>query len=301
MKTKTVLLILSVVFFSGNLFAQNYPSGSLLWKVSGNNLKTPSYLLGTFHLKTGDYLDKIPGALDAIAASEQIIGELDMTDVMKVQQQLMPGMMMASDTTYKMLYSEDEYNFVSDKLMSIFGVGLEQMGVLKPSALQTSIVAMMYMKLIPGFNPENSLDLVVQKMGQEAGKKILELESVSDQIGALFNASSLQRQAELLLCNLQSLDELGQQAATKLMEDYDNADLNALYFESFLNEDTPCQSTEEERYLMLKYRNDKWMEKLPSLMKDKSSFVAVGALHLAGEEGLLHQLMQLGYIVEAVN
>jgi uncharacterized protein YbaP (TraB family) len=42
------------------------------------------------------------------------------------------------------------------------------------------------------------------------------------------------------------------------------------------------------------------MQKLPEIMKEKSSFIAVGALHLAGEEGLLNLLKEAGYTVEPV-
>ncbi|MDL2323379.1 TraB/GumN family protein, partial [Bacteroidales bacterium OttesenSCG-928-A17] len=287
MKKKNVLLILAIAFICvSNSFARDYPSGALLWKVSGNGLEKTSYILGTFHMKTGEYLAEIPGALDAIDKSEQIVGELDMTDVMKMQQELMPAMMMGADTTYAILYSEEEYQFVSEKLMSILGVSLDQMKMLKPAALQTTIVALMFQKLIPDFDAANALDVAIQQIGQKEGKPIQGLETVQDQAQVLFNGPSLLRQAESLLCSLEHLDETIDQAATKLLKDYENADLNSLYFESFREETTPCQSTESEKDDLLKNRNEKWLKKLPDMMKDKSSFIAVGALHLAGEEGL---------------
>jgi Uncharacterized protein conserved in bacteria len=305
MKTKISLLFLAFVLIStGDFFASDYPSGSILWKVSGKDLKKPSYLLGTLHLETGDYLNKISGALDVFAETEQVVGELDMTDMMKVQQQLMPGMMMPTDTTYKMLYSDEDYLYVSEQLTSFVGVGLDHMGILKPSALQTTIVAMIYQKLLPDFDGSNSIDMVVQYMAVEAGKPVLELETVNDQIAALFDASPLQRQADLLLCMLRESNDSDKlvQDALKLIEDYHKGDLNTLYYDGFnkKEDDAVCQPTQEEKDKVLKCRNDKWMKKLPELMKDKSSFIAVGALHLAGEEGLLHQLMQMGYIVEAI-
>ena len=301
MKTRTLFLIsiLIIGFFLGSLCAQNYPNGSLLWKISGNSLEKPSYLLGTFHLKSGNYLEEINGALDAIAECEQMVGEVDMTDMMKVQQQMMPAMMMSPDTTYKMLYSEAEYELVNEKMISVLGMGLEQLGVLKPSAIQTTIVSIICQKLIPDFDAENPMDVAIRKMGQKENKPILSLELVEDQILALFG-TSLRRQADLLLCNMQNLDEVGEQAAILMIENYDKGDLNALYSESFQDDNSPCPSTTEEKNALLKHRNDKWMEKLPEIMKDKSSFIAVGALHLAGEEGLLYQLKQLGYTVEPV-
>jgi uncharacterized protein YbaP (TraB family) len=48
---------------------------------------------------------------------------------------------------------------------------------------------------------------------------------------------------------------------------------------------------------LVKDRNQKWMKVLPALMQSKPQFVAVGALHLAGEEGLVQQLRNIGYTV----
>ena len=43
------------------------------------------------------------------------------------------------------------------------------------------------------------------------------------------------------------------------------------------------------------------MQQLPRLMKEGAAFVAVGALHLIGETGLVSQLRQQGYTVTPVN
>ena len=52
---------------------------------------------------------------------------------------------------------------------------------------------------------------------------------------------------------------------------------------------------------MIKKRNDNWMQTLPALFKKQSNFVAVGALHLAGSDGLVEQLKRMGYTVTAKN
>ena len=58
---------------------------------------------------------------------------------------------------------------------------------------------------------------------------------------------------------------------------------------------------EEEMKILLDDRNYKWMQQLPRLMQEKSLFVAVGALHLVGESGLVKQLQSKGYTVTPVN
>lgn len=39
---------------------------------------------------------------------------------------------------------------------------------------------------------------------------------------------------------------------------------------------------------------------MPAIMADKPTFFAVGALHLAGEKGLIQQLKNAGYTVEGL-
>ena len=87
----------------------------------------------------------------------------------------------------------------------------------------------------------------------------------------------------------------------KLQEAYHAQDINAL-LELYEKEipDDPCPSTEEEKNLLNRDRNRKWLEKLPAMMADKPSFIAVGCLHLPGKDGLIEGLRKLGYRVEAV-
>ena len=53
----------------------------------------------------------------------------------------------------------------------------------------------------------------------------------------------------------------------------------------------------EEADRLLKNRNEKWLQKLPKLMQNKSLFIAVGAGHLVGKDGLISRLKAMGYIV----
>ena len=53
----------------------------LLYKISGKDLKKPSYIVGTFHVASSSFIDSIPGLRAAMDASEQVCGELDMKDI----------------------------------------------------------------------------------------------------------------------------------------------------------------------------------------------------------------------------
>jgi len=57
-------------------------------------------------------------------------------------------------------------------------------------------------------------------------------------------------------------------------------------------------SSEKYDDLLLNKRNKNWVEQLNTIMKNESVFVAVGAGHLVGENGLVSLLKKEGYTVE---
>jgi len=296
-KMKKLVLILSIIATCGACAqTETGNSGTLLWEISGNGLSKPSYLLGTLHLKSGDYFNKIPGAKASLQSCEQVVGEINMSDMLAAQMKMQQAMMMTSDTTYRMLYSDEDYQFVSEEIASLIGVGLDQMSMLTPSAIQLTITLFMYAKYFPDVNPEDAIDAYIQEEAKKKDKPVLGLETADDQIRVLFGSTSLRRQADLLLCTVRNMDKMNE-IALELIDGYERGDLDKLY-QSIDSE--ICPATPAEMNALNKDRNIAWMEKLPGIMEEKPSFIAVGALHLAGEEGLLSLLEKAGYTVTPV-
>lgn len=81
-----------------------------------------------------------------------------------------------------------------------------------------------------------------------------------------------------------------------MLNSYKKSDLDGLmhmmYDETF---------TKKEAEVMLDNRNILWMEQIPSLMDQSSVFIAVGALHLYGTNGLVQLLRYAGYTVKPLN
>ena len=73
---------------------------------------------------------------------------------------------------------------------------------LKPAFLLNNVVVMAYVKHIGKFTPQEQLDTFFQSQAIQNGKKVDGLETAEFQFNLLFNGSSLQRQALLLMCNL---------------------------------------------------------------------------------------------------
>ncbi|MCL2682111.1 MAG: TraB/GumN family protein [Bacteroidales bacterium] len=297
---KKIFIIPILVFFVSLTFAQTgtEKTGSLLWKISGNGLTQPSYIFGTHHLFPLSFLDNVAGLKEAFASSKQVVGELVIQDMPTMQAEIQRKSMMPSDTTWQMLFSEDDYRFVDAQLTVFLGVGLQALGAFKPFMVSMIFTVTLYQAIFPEVNPNESMDSWFQQQAIGKGLPVLGLETIQDQVNAI-GVGSLKQQATDLVCVMRNI-EFVQLSARRLNDLYQSADLTGIA--ELLREESPnpCPSNAELEYALNNARNKRWLKKLPAIMADKPSFIAVGALHLAGEAGILYGLQQAGYTVEAV-
>ena len=103
-------------------------------------------------------------------------------------------------------------------------------------------------------------------------------------------------QAETLLCFINNIDE-NIELTKKLTSAYMTQDLAAM---EKISDGELCSMTPQEKTNMIDNRNQKWVKALPEIMKTAPTFIAVGALHLPGENGVLNLLKKQGYAVDPV-
>lgn len=286
----------------GTLFAICLAVGAnaqLLWKVSGNGLEKPSYIFGTHHLASYSILEKVEGLMPAFDATSLVVGELNMADTqlpgaMQIMQQ---QMMMTGEQTTKALFTDDEYTLINRLVKEYMQFDLSMMPKLKPAFITNNIVLLLYMKNVKGYNPQEQLDTYFQTKALEKGKEVAALETMEFQVDLLFNATPVERQAEILACTLSDIDKTLYDTQ-KLADAYMAQDLKAMLELAKKKEGTACDPLPEELAALTENRNVAWMEKLPAMMKAQPAFVAVGALHLVGEKGLINLLKSAGYNVE---
>ena len=294
MKKLTALLFATFIICSLN--------AQLLWKVSGNGLSQPSYIMGTHHLAPLSILDSIAGYPAAIASTNQIIGEMDMSSVQtpEVMQMMQHMIKIESDTTLQTLFTPEECEVVNTALKENLGMNITMAAKLKPAFIQNNLVLLLYMKHIGGFKAGEQLDTYFKELGASEGKKVLGLERADYQFNLLFNGSPLTRQAELLICLLNNMDDNLRQAI-RLTNAYMSQDMKELEAISKMKQGNGCDPTPAELAALIDTRNINWANQLPTMMEEAPAFVAVGALHLPGENGLLNLLQQKGYTLEPVN
>jgi uncharacterized protein YbaP (TraB family) len=73
----TALYIIALLGISGLLQAQE-PTKGLLYEISGNGLKKPSFLFGTFHILKSGYFDEHPLVNSCFERVDNLIVEVEM-------------------------------------------------------------------------------------------------------------------------------------------------------------------------------------------------------------------------------
>lgn len=273
----------------------------LLWKVSGNGLDRPSYVIGTHHLAPLSVKDSIANLQQAIDQTEQVYGEIVMDDannpeiLMKMQQ----AMMLPADTTLKSFYTQAQYDTIAAVVKNYMGVDLALFDKLKPATITTQLSVALAMKSLKGFNPQEQLDTWFQKQARQAGKKVGSLETIDMQINALYNSQTLMRQALLLYCTATHIEQ-GVDQSLRMNQAYMKQDLDELLAIIEEKMGDACDSTPEEISTLIYGRNANWARQFPSIMKLSPTLFVVGAGHLPGPQGLLKLLQKQGYRVEAM-
>lgn len=300
MKLRSTLLGIILIVVLSACFSVAKVENSLLWKVSGNGLDKPSYLFGTHHLVPISFLDEIVGLDEAFGSVEQVVGELDMSKMESMQMAIMQKAIMPKEYNYVDMLSEDDYKLLTSQVEEVIGLDFAMLERMKPAMINNLLMITLYQKYYPSMENGVGIDQSFQDKAREKGLSVKGLEDADDQIFLLLESQSMERQAELLMCSIKHTELLKEQM-DRLQDAYTTQNLGAitdLYNDD--SDDSPCPSTDEEKNLMNEARNIKWLQKLPQMMKEKPSFVAVGCLHLVGDEGLIEGLRQAGYKVEAV-
>ncbi len=283
---KSTLLTFVALLFIFTITAQNLEN-STLWKISGNNLEKPSYLFGTIHLTCNASFDE--DAKKALDETTQIVLEIDMDDP-ALQQKMMGDMFMKEGKTINDFLSEEDYKIIDTFFLENLGISLKNMQNLKPFFLST----MLYPKMLDC--PIQSYELELVKIAKTQEEEILGLETIEDQL-LVFDTIPYQDQINDLLRTAKDKLKYDKENFSKMLKLYDDEDISKLL----------KMIIEDENYSFGKYqdvflnnRNKNWISKIKSYSKDKPTFFAVGAGHLAGEEGVINLLRKAGFTVTAL-
>jgi len=298
---RKILLLAAVIIAS-----VTYSQAQILYRISGKGLKSPSYIVGTYHLAPSSFADSIPGMRQAVEQTNQVCGELDMMDAFKPENtaKLLKAQMLPEGTTLSSLLTAEQLERLNALLLDVMGSNLNdetfaaQMDKMTPTALSTTLSLQSYIKRTESFNPMELIDNYFQMLALQNGKAIKGFETVDFQMGILFG-ESLEKQVNDLMCMVDHFEETDEMV-NRITTAYFSQNLKQI--EDAMEEESKveCGTTDEDEDRLINNRNSNWLEMMPSMMTEQPTLFVVGAGHLCGEKGVLKLLEKAGYTVEGV-
>ncbi len=269
---------------------------SLLWEISGNGLAQTSYLYGTIHMIGADDFFLTKKTKESFQKASKLTLEINMEEMMDMSK-MMPLLMqsfMKNDTTLKDLLTDEEYSRVKGHFEK---VGLPMMFVEKIKPMFLSALGNEDLASMNQSGDVKSYEMEFMTMAKEREIPLDGLETAEYQM-SMFDSIPYKAQAKMLVESIDSADEGSSSKSQfeELVKLYKARDLYGLQ-EMLQTDETGIKDYED---LLLVNRNKNWIPVMEEMMQQGTVFFAVGAGHLAGEEGVVALLRHKGYKVEAI-
>jgi uncharacterized protein len=265
---------------------------TFLWSVRSKT--STVYVLGSVHFLKQESYPLNPAIEAAFDRSSILAVEANVSDPSKADlQNLMSRAVYPDNDALDRHLSPQTYR-EAEKEAERIGLPIELIQKQKPWYLALTLEALELMHL--GFDPRYGVDVHFLSRAATSKKKVVELESIDEQINLLSGFSDSDQEL-LLLYTLKSLNVLSREI-NSIVKAWTTGDARGV--ESILT-----QSIREEPKLapmmrkLLDDRNVKMVSKIEGFLKTSQTyFVVVGAGHLVGNKGIVNLLKERGYPVQ---
>ncbi len=267
------------------LAGKSQDESSLLWEIKGNGLPQSSYLFGTIHIIPKKTYFFTPVMREKFNSCKALALEIDISDLsFKDKIELSTQAFLENGQTLQKLMGDSAYyifkTFLTDSL------GLSETKVdnrfnkMQPFFVN-SLLLKDYLGKVKFYEKE------LTKYARKNNMSMHGLETVEFQM-SLIEKIPLEEQAHYFL-DIQSMAQFD-----SLLTIYISQDLDELYEYSMQMDDI---SAGDSLFLndFIYARNNDWIPKIEELIKEQPVFIAVGALHLPGEQGVVALLRKKGY------
>lgn len=264
------------------------PAQGLLWMVYGNGLVQASYVVGTVHSRDARAYGQAAGLLQLVEGLDAVAGELDLTADQATSRMMAEAIMLPQGQRLQDFYPGKKYDRVQKALQK--GMG--------PMAMAADRIKPFFLIAFLGEAAMRAdsamvLDQYLQVKAKQMGKEVLGVETAGEQLAAV-DQLPLQEQANMLYDVVRN--KADQRQMDRLLNAYAAGDLDRM---AKLVAKGGMSDRMGEKLLLA--RNAVMAHRTDSLMQGGRTFLfALGAAHLPGPKGVLAQLRERGYRVEAV-
>jgi len=272
---------LLICFLSlGNVVHAQTAETGLFWKLQAPNGKI-SYVFGTMHSDDRRINDFAPAVTKALTEADVFM--------MEVLPPREPSIfLMPEDRTLAEMLTEKEFDKVRE-LADFHSMHIEAAMRMKPWLLAVVFD-------LPKPQTPYAQDVQLYTLAQDKSKDVLGLENANDHFSAL-DSFTMEEQLVMLRAVLKRSQKQKERDFESLIKAYLNGDPAkiAALDDKITGGILPKELWTRMRTKLLDERNARMAERIASLASERSLFVAVGASHLAGDNGLITQLKAAGY------
>ena len=257
-----------------------------LWELHGKH--NTVYILGSIHvLRPSDY-PLAPAVLNAYGNANSILMEVNLAqvDLQGMQTELLASARLPEGKTLQGIMGDARYQR-AQVLAREVGVDLGIFDAFAPWFAAEAISQMQLQQL--GFQPQSGVEMFFLERARTDGKSVAGLETVHDQI-ALFNALSMDEQADYLVSSLEEAHDLPKEVGA-MVHAWAGGDTQ--WFADELKSEIGRDPALYDSVLVA--RNRKWVPKIEALLNDSKNYlVIVGTAHLVGEGSVIALLKKDG-------
>lgn len=261
---------------------------SLLWKIEGPGIPKGSYLFGTMHMIEKEYFI-FPDKLEKIVKkSEQLVMEL-------------PGLPNQKEAMKYVLLEEGTFfdYFTKEQTDSIL-VWAKKEFKMDEAAFRATMskmkpfVVVQMATQIHFMGKTESYEMKFEEIAKTNKLSIAGLETIEQQM-AFFDDLTKEEQAEMVMEGIRD-SEKSIQTMKEMEALYQGQNVDSLYL--MIQDEGGVISAESADFL--DNRNAAWVPQIKEMIASKRCFIAVGAGHLGGPNGVIRLLEKEGYILTPV-
>lgn len=270
------------------------------WKIEKPGV-APSWLLGTMHAGDSSIVKMTTAEMQAFHQAQRVVLELsEVTD--KTDIAMMKTIMASANL---LMYKNDDNlkKHISDEQFQRYEAALKKRGIAYSSVQHMRPWFLWLALSLPqcaAFDNEGVPKPLDIRLGLDAlrkGKKLVGLETVKEQIMALATFSDLfYTQSIIEVVENEALIKDQFTTMGKLYSAGKIGEIMAL-FDYYSKQNMTAADLQKFNTILINQRNVIMAKRVEPLLKKGNNFIALGALHLVGDKGLIEAFRKMGYQV----
>lgn len=268
----------------------------MLYKISGNSAKAPSYIFATNKIVGIEFLDSVPNLLRCFSQCKVVLTEFAMQDY-EALATLRVAALLPDSIRLDRYYTTEEYQKIDETMQLTLGMGMDKLCRMKPSYLTAMYRNELLHKWLD-YDDQRSMEAFYQAIASDKGIPVRAIDDIGETMYMLFDREPFHWQCKELLQIIDYPEREVRQERT-IADMYRMGRLTDIAYLLVSPDNQSTQSYSD--YQIYAARNKEWVKRLRDYLVEGGAFITLDAIYLGGEKGLLEQLRAAGYRVRSVN